>query len=100
LAKVAIFTTNIDAENQILINHKCVCGALNRHFCQTRVTIRYSCSVVTGSLISIVSIPTRWVFNPIGMLLGLYSPSLATQRWPKRPAWAWFERYFRLVRCS
>jgi hypothetical protein len=37
LAKVAIFTTNVDAENQILINHKCVCGALNRHFCQTRV---------------------------------------------------------------
>jgi hypothetical protein len=25
--KVAIFTTNVDAENQTLINHKCVCGA-------------------------------------------------------------------------
>ena len=37
LAKVAIFTTNVDAENQTLIIHKCVCGALNRHFCQTRV---------------------------------------------------------------
>ena len=37
LAKVAIFTTNVDAENQTLINHKCVCGVLNRHFCQTRV---------------------------------------------------------------
>ena len=37
LAKVAIFTTNVGAENQTLINHKCVCGALNRHFCQTRV---------------------------------------------------------------
>ena len=37
LAKVAIFTTNVDAENRTLINHKCVCGALNRHFCQTRV---------------------------------------------------------------
>jgi hypothetical protein len=37
LAKVAIFSTNVDAENQTLINHKCVCGALNRHFCQTRV---------------------------------------------------------------
>jgi hypothetical protein len=34
---VAIFTTNVDAENQTLINHKTVCGALNRHFCQTRV---------------------------------------------------------------
>jgi NADPH-dependent 7-cyano-7-deazaguanine reductase QueF-like protein len=37
LAKVAIFTTNVDAENQTLINHKCVCEALNRHFCQTLV---------------------------------------------------------------
>jgi len=37
LAKVAIFTPNVDAENQTLINHKCVCGALNRHFCQTPV---------------------------------------------------------------
>jgi len=37
LAKVAIFTTNVDAENQTLINHKTVCGLLNRHFCQTRV---------------------------------------------------------------
>jgi hypothetical protein len=34
---VAIFTTNVNAENQTLINHKCVCGAPNRHFCQTRV---------------------------------------------------------------
>jgi hypothetical protein len=38
LAKVAIFTTNVDAENQTFINHKCFCGALNRHFCQTRVS--------------------------------------------------------------
>jgi hypothetical protein len=37
LAKVAIITTNVYAENQTLINHKFVCGALNRHFCQTRV---------------------------------------------------------------
>jgi hypothetical protein len=43
LAKVAIFTTNVDAENQTLINHKCVCGALNRHFCQTRVIGCGSC---------------------------------------------------------
>ena len=41
LAKVAIFTTNVDAENQTLINYKCVCGALNRHFCQTRVMHRF-----------------------------------------------------------
>jgi hypothetical protein len=32
LANVAIFTTNVDAENQTLINHKCVCGAMNRHY--------------------------------------------------------------------
>jgi hypothetical protein len=38
LAKVAIYTTNVDAENKTLINHKCVCGVLNRHFCQTRVS--------------------------------------------------------------
>jgi len=43
LAKVAIFTTNVDAENQTLINQKCVCGALNRHFCQTRVITSRAC---------------------------------------------------------
>ena len=37
IGDVAIFTTNVDAENKTLINHKCDCGALNRHFCQTRV---------------------------------------------------------------
>jgi hypothetical protein len=46
LAKVAIFTTNVDAENQTLINHKCVCGALNRHFCETPVTGWHSRSCV------------------------------------------------------
>jgi len=32
LAKVAIFTTDVDAENQTLINHKCVCGAQSPAF--------------------------------------------------------------------
>jgi len=32
LGEVGDFTANIDAENQTLINHKCVCGALNRQF--------------------------------------------------------------------
>jgi len=32
LQEVGDFTANIDAENQTLINHKCVCGALNRQF--------------------------------------------------------------------
>jgi hypothetical protein len=31
------FYTNVDAENKTLINYNCVCGALNRHFCQARV---------------------------------------------------------------
>jgi hypothetical protein len=37
LAKVAIFTTNVDAENKTLIIHKTFSGVMNRHFCQTRV---------------------------------------------------------------
>ena len=37
LAKVAILTTNVDAEHQFLINHKCVCGALNPLLRQTAV---------------------------------------------------------------
>ena len=28
----------IDAEKQTLINHKCVCEALNRHFCQLKIS--------------------------------------------------------------
>ena len=54
LVEVAIFTTNVDAENQCLINHKCVCGALNRHFCQTRV-IRASCHSVNAFLLSFIN---------------------------------------------
>jgi hypothetical protein len=46
LAKEAIFTIIVDAENQTLINHKCVCGALNRHFCQTRVSGCSFCRMV------------------------------------------------------
>jgi hypothetical protein len=39
LAKVAIFITNVNVENQTLINHKCVCGVLNPYFCQTPVLV-------------------------------------------------------------
>jgi hypothetical protein len=53
LAKVAIFTTNVDAENECLINHKCVCGVLNRHFCQTRVTCWPSVHRVAVRLVNI-----------------------------------------------
>ena len=37
LAKVVIFTTHVDEENQTLMNSKCFCGALNRRFYETRV---------------------------------------------------------------
>jgi hypothetical protein len=60
LAKVAIFTTNVDAENQTLINHKCVCGALNRHFCQTRVSTSPFFSVVVVHC-HFVSVLVRWL---------------------------------------
>jgi hypothetical protein len=53
LAKVAIFTTNVDAENQTLINHKCVCGALNRHFCQTRVIASGFCPPSLQTIVNI-----------------------------------------------
>ncbi len=38
LGEGSVFTTNVDAGNQCLVNHKCVCGALNRHFCQAGVS--------------------------------------------------------------
>jgi hypothetical protein len=61
--KVAIFTTNVDAENQTLINHKCVCGVLNRHFCQTRVIGWRSClSWVTTISMSSVCVICRVLF--------------------------------------
>ena len=41
--KVAIFTTNVHAENRAFINHKCVCGALNRHFWVGAVRCWRSC---------------------------------------------------------
>jgi len=39
--KLAIFTTNVDAEKQCLINLSQLadCGVLNRHFCQTCVCV-------------------------------------------------------------
>jgi hypothetical protein len=44
LANVAIFTTNVDAKYECLINHKIVCGAMSRQFCQTAV-VRSCCSI-------------------------------------------------------
>jgi hypothetical protein len=55
LGEGGVFSTNVDAENLTLINHKCVCGALNRHFCQTRVSGSLFFSVVLCRLILLVS---------------------------------------------
>lgn len=38
VAKVAIFTTKVDAENRTSFVFKTVCGALNPHFCQASVS--------------------------------------------------------------
>ena len=70
--KLAIFTTNIDAENQKLINHKSVCGALNRHFCQTRVMC---CVYVFYILISRMSISLSTYFHSSVSLRDLTSSS-------------------------
>ena len=62
LAEVAIFTTNAHAENQTLINHKCVCGVLNRYFCQTRViaSVCHSFSLVIALTFLYYSITTTY----------------------------------------
>jgi len=68
--KVAIFTTNVDAENQTLINHKCVCGALNRHFCQIRVMVRFSHFVLvnSGVLNLFLSVSQPFIKNDFSIL--------------------------------
>jgi hypothetical protein len=50
---LAIFTTNADAENQPWINHKCVCGALNHHFCQIRVIASGFCRLSLQNIVCI-----------------------------------------------
>jgi len=47
---LAIFTTNIHAENQCLINQKCVCGVLNRQFIVGAVSGSLFFSVVLCAL--------------------------------------------------
>jgi hypothetical protein len=69
LAKVAIFNTNFDSENQTLINHKCVCGALNRHFIQTRVIPSLFFSVVKLSISGTVG--QAYSFVSFGLRVGL-----------------------------
>ena len=75
MPKAGIFSTNVDAENQTLINHKCVCGALNRHFCQTRVSTSPFFSVVFVRY-HFVSVLVRWLgdsFAKLGFSVGLCS---------------------------
>jgi len=70
---VAIFSTNVDAENQTLFTHKCVCGALNRHFSQTRVSTSPFFSVVIVRC-HFVSFLVRWLgssFAKLGFSVGL-----------------------------
>jgi hypothetical protein len=69
LAKVAIFTTNVDADNQTLINHKYVCGALNCHFCQTRVMPSLFFSV--GYLSVVGAVGQAYSFASFGFRVGL-----------------------------
>jgi len=57
---LAIFTTNVDAENQCLINHKCVCEALNRQFLVGAVTSSASSSVVAVS-VHFTAVLVRWL---------------------------------------
>jgi len=43
----------IDAENQCLIKHKCVCGALNRHFLVGAVIASGSCPPSLQTVVNI-----------------------------------------------
>ena len=91
LAKVAIFTTNVDAENQCLINYKTVCGAPNRHFCQTAVSykgffldfngfyfIKFYSESCSGSNLALVFVKTcETLYDSTGLIAQtiIYSPS-------------------------
>jgi hypothetical protein len=50
---LAIITTNVDAENECLINHKCVCGVLNRQFLVGAVIASGSCPPSFKTIVSI-----------------------------------------------
>jgi len=56
--KLAIFITNVDAENQRLINHKCVCGVLNRQFFVGAVMCSLSSHLVVNSALK--SVLSNW----------------------------------------
>jgi hypothetical protein len=50
---VVIFTINVDAENQCLINHKCICGARNPAFWVGAVIASGSCPPSLQTIVSI-----------------------------------------------
>jgi hypothetical protein len=66
---LAIFTTNVDAENQCLINHKTVCGALNRQFLVGAVMPSLFFSVVCLSVCGAVG--QAYSFASFGLCVGL-----------------------------
>jgi hypothetical protein len=55
--KLAIFTTNVDAENQTFVYHKTVCGVPNRQF-------------LVGAVIASVFFFVRWFFGRFGCAVG------------------------------
>jgi hypothetical protein len=70
---LAIFTTNFVAENQCLINHKTVCGALNRQFLVGAVMPSpfFFCRVWSCHFVSVL---VRWLggsFAIFGFSVGL-----------------------------
>jgi hypothetical protein len=44
------FTININTENEILINSKCVSGALNRHFCLPMLVAHVPVKIMLSSI--------------------------------------------------
>ncbi len=67
LGEGGVFTTNVDAKNQTLINHKCVCGELNRHFCQTAVS---SCYFLTNLIfLTVPSADKKSLITSFSLLL-------------------------------
>ena len=64
-AKLAVFTTNVEAENRCLIKHKCMCVALNHQFVEGAVLQAGVLPVV--ALLSIVyHVQVRWLGGSFG----------------------------------
>ena len=83
LAKVAIITTNFDAENQTLINHKCVCGALTATFAKP---------VLYAAFLSILGVGLYVCqYSVVNFVNNMVTPNLPIKCWlyvviiPSRP---------------